>query len=132
MWKHVKDVSGFIVGMELEDFWGDMFTFYHIKICAYIHTDTEYKELKYSSRHTKIRDLASTQLRTASRIHVVVKVCSCRHSLFFLWQLVYLWSLERIIPGIIYAKRAILIMRFLNKNFNSFIGMIDMQSSAYD
>lgn len=103
-----------------------MFTFYYIKICAYIHTDTQTQNTKSWNIQVdtqKSEILASTQLRTASRIHVVVKSLQLPppFSFFPLAVSLLVKSWKESFRASFMQKRAILIMRFLNKNFNSFI-----------
>ena len=79
-----------------------------------IHVDT----------HTqKSEILANTQLRTASRIHVVVKSLQLPplFSSFALAVSLLVKSWKESFQASFMQKRGILIMRFLNKNFNSFI-----------
>ena len=105
-----------------------MFTFYHIKICAYIHTDMQTQNTKswniHVDTHTqKSEILANTQLRTASRIHVVVKSLQLPplFSSFARAVSLLVKSWKESFQASFMQKRGILIMRFLNKNFNSFI-----------
>ena len=105
-----------------------MFTFYHIKICAYIQTDMQTQNTKswniQVDTHTqKSEILANTQLRTASRIHVVVKSLQLLplFSSFALAVSLLVKSWKESFRASFMQKRGILIMRFLNKNFNSFI-----------
>ena len=57
-----KCKSGFIVGMELEDFLGHVHFLPYKNMCIHTdrHADTKYKELKYSGRHThtEVRDFS--------------------------------------------------------------------------